>query len=92
MSYDPILVCVAADGASDFLDDLPRASAIYKMLIVTWDSSIDTNLAYGPEGDVICSGDIGSILRLAEKQHYEMIVMTWPDLFLALRDPRGSLS
>lgn len=93
MNYDPILVVVAQDGAADFLADLPRVMKIYKMLIITWDSSIDANLAYEPTGEIVCAGDMGSVLRCAEKQHYEMIAYTWPDLFLALKHPRdGGLS
>lgn len=89
MKYDPILVVVAQDGAADFLADLPRVMQIHKMLIITWDSSIDTNLAYEPTGEIVCSGDMGAVLRLAEKQHYDLIAYTWPNMFLALKDPRG---
>lgn len=89
MKYEPITVMVAEDGAADFVADLPRVMKIYKILIITWDSTIDTNLCYEPEGNVVCSGDIGTVLRFSEKQHYELIAITWPDLFCALREPRG---
>lgn len=92
MTYDPIFVVVSKSGARDFLTDLPRVMQLHKILIITWDNSIDTNLAYDPTGAIICSGDMGSVLRVAERQHFDMIAYTWPDLFLALKDPRGSVS
>lgn len=92
MRYEPIVVTVTRDGVNDFIEDLPRVMQIYKALLITWDSSIDTNLAYEPDGKIVGSGDIGSILRMAEAQHYELLALSWPDVFISIRSPRGSIS
>ena len=78
---------------ADVKQRLSEIMSLGKVIVITWDSSIDTNLAYSPDGAVICTGDIGSVLLLAQRQHYDLILYTWPDQFLAVKDPRlGSLS